>query len=70
MEILNRGLITDKQAACIFNLWHARSVSEIESALNATSDQWEVMYKAKSINVMNLTSQVARPPRAPLGYDH
>ena len=54
MEILNRDLITEKQAACIFNRWHARSVSEIESALNATSDQWEVMYKDAVRNVCEI----------------
>ena len=54
MEVLNRGLITVEQAARIFNRWHGRSVPEVESALDATSDQWEVMYKDTVRNVCQI----------------
>ena len=54
MELLNRGLITEKQAARIFERCHDRNVSEVECALNATSDQWEVMYKDVVRNVCEI----------------
>ena len=46
--------MTDKQAARIFERCHDRNVSDVECALNATSDQWEVMYKDVVRNVCEI----------------